>query len=367
MQRLACAAGYSVFDCRSAALSRIGNRWQCSRDELQCFATRYLISREKVRQMIVLLFSILLAELPAESPDVGLFVRSVWLFQQQGTPAASHDELLKSSLAKAIANDGEITLKEMDGLMTHERFKKIAGDDMVMNLADVAGALKTDMPASRAKLHEKLRSHADYLTTTFDMIDEPHRQAAQKLAEWIVANYETGKPIEAIVVCTGNSRRSILGSSMGNMAAAYYGLDVHFYSGGTAPSAFNRRTVAALRDAGFVVTDTGAEAKRGSAKTLNPKLRIQWGDGLETIEFSKRFSDESNPRTDFAALMVCSEADAECPTVPGAALRLSTPYLDPKVYDGSAFEAAKYNERRDDIGRMMLTALCQVRRELNAK
>lgn len=317
--------------------------------------------------MIALLLSILLAELPAESPDVGLFVRSVWLFQQQGTPAAGQDEKLKSSLAKAITNNGEITLEELDGLMTHERFQKIAGDDMVMDLADVARALETDMPASRAKLHEKLRSHADYLTTTFDMMDEPHRQAAHRLAEWIVANYETGKPIEAIVVCTGNSRRSILGSSMGNMAAAYYGLNVHFYSGGTAPSAFNRRTVAALRDAGFDVTETGTEATRGSAKTLNPKLRIRWGEGLETIEFSKRFSDESNPRNGFAALMVCSEADSECPTVPGAALRLSTPYLDPKVYDGSAYEAAKYNERRDDIGRMMLAALCQVRREINAK
>lgn len=127
--------------------------------------------------MIALLLSILLAELPAESPDVGLFVRSVWLFQQQGTPAAGQDEKLKSSLAKAITNNGEITLEELDGLMTHERFQKIAGDDMVMDLADVARA-GTDMPASRAKLHEKLRSHADYLTTTFDMMDEPHRQAA---------------------------------------------------------------------------------------------------------------------------------------------------------------------------------------------
>lgn len=316
--------------------------------------------------MIALLLSILLAELPTESPDVGLFVRSVWLFQQQGTPAAGQDEMLKASLAKAIAN-ANITLEETEGLMTRERFQKIAGDDNAMDLADITRALDTAMPASRAKLLSKLRSHADYLTTTFDMIDEPHRQAARQLAEWMVANYEPGKPIEAIVVCTGNSRRSILGSSMGNLAAAYYGLNVHFSSGGTAPSAFNRRSVATLRDIGFEVTDVGKEAPRGSAKTLNPMLRVQWGEGLETIEFSKHFSDEGNPHKGFAALMVCSEADAECPTVPGAALRLSTPYSDPKIYDGSTFEAAKYNERRDDIGRMMLAALCQVRRELNAK
>ena len=318
--------------------------------------------------MLTLLISLVLAELPKESPDAGLFVHCVWLFQQQGTPAAGQDERLKSSLAKAISDNSKITLEELDGLMTLERFHRIAGDDNAIDEADVTRELDAAMPANRAKLLAKLRSHADYLTTTFDMIDEPHRQAAQKLAEWMVANYATGKPIEVIVVCTGNSRRSILGSSMGNLAAAYYGLnDIRFYSGGTAPSAFNPRTVTALRDIGFDVAETGTEATRGSVKTLNPMLRVQWGEGLATIEFSKHFSAEGNPSKDFAALMVCSEADAQCPTVPGASLRLSTPYLDPKIYDDSAFEAAKYNERRDDIGRMMLAAICQVRRELNAE
>ncbi|MEO8269488.1 MAG: hypothetical protein ABI557_07210, partial [Aureliella sp.] len=281
--------------------------------------------------------------------------------------AAGQDERLKSALAKAISNGSEITEEEMDGLMTLERFKNIAGDDSAMDGEDITRALDAATPASRAKLHAKLRSHADYLTTTFDMIDGPHRQAAHQLAEWMVANCKSGKPVEVIVVCTGNSRRSILGSSMGNLAAAYYGLsEIHFYSGGTAPSAFNRRTAAALRNIGFDVTDTGTKATPGSEKALNPMLRVEWGEGMETIEFSKHFSAAGNFRSGFAALMVCSEADAECPTVSGASLRLAMPYLDPKMYDGSVFEAAKYNERRDDIGRMMLAALCQVRRELNA-
>ncbi len=323
---------------------------------------------EKVVQMLTLLISIMLAELPTESPDVGLFVRGVWLFQQQGTPAAGDDAKVKSTLAKALANDAKITLEELDGLMTSKRFQKIAGDDNAVDGAEVTRALDEAMPASRAKLRAKLRRHADYLTTTLDMIDETHLHAAHDLAEWMVANYDASKPIEVIMVCTGNSRRSILGSSMGNMAAAYYGLNnVRFYSGGTEPSAFNKRTVAALRDIGFDVAETGAEATRGSPKTLNPMLRVQWGEGMETVEFSKHFSDAGNPHAGFAALMVCSEADAQCPSVPGAALRLSVPYLDPKAYDGSEFEAAKYNERRDDIGRMMLAALCQVRRELNAE
>ena len=88
---------------------------------------------------------------------------------------------------------------------------------------------------------------------------------------------------------------------------------------------------------------------------------------MEATEFSKLYSDESNPQNGFAALMVCTDADAGCPNVTGAGLRLSMPYLDPKNYDGSSIESAKYAERRDDIGRMMLSAMCQVRRALDAK
>jgi hypothetical protein len=65
--------------------------------------------------------------------------------------------------------------------------------------------------------------------------------------------------------------------------------------------------------------------------------------------------------------MVCSEADAACPVVKGAALRISMPYLDPKIYDDGAYEAAKYAERRDDIGRLMLSVMLQARGELTSK
>ena len=85
---------------------------------------------------------------------------------------------------------------------------------------------------------------------------------------------------------------------------------------------------------------------------------------MEATEFSKTYFDPANPQTGFAALMVCGEADAGCPFVKGAALRVSMPYLDPKIYDGSPFEAAKYAERRDDMGRLMLSVIMQARQRL---
>jgi hypothetical protein len=303
--------------------------------------------------------------------DVGPLVRALWLLQRYGTSDAinpANDQRVKAILSKALAKDGVITLSELGGLMQPDAFNKLAGSDGKLDAAEIKQALDAATPYSRTKLAPKLREHADYLTTTFDLIDEPHRQAGDKLAHWIAANFEPGKPLHITVVCTGNSRRSILGSSMGNLAAAYYGMpEFRFHSGGTAPTAFNARTVAALKAIGFDIERTGREAERGEPKTENPVYRVSWGEGFETVEFSKHFGDSSNPQSGFATLMVCGEADAACPFVKGAALRLSMPYLDPKIYDDGAYEAAKYAERRDDIGRLMLAVMVQARSALVSK
>ena len=233
-----------------------------------------------------------------------------------------NDQRVKGVLSKALAKDGVITLSELGGFMEPDTFNKLAGSDARLDSAEIARALDAATPESRTKLAPKLREHADYLTTTFDLIDEPHREAGEKLARWIAANYEPGKPLHVTVVCTGNSRRSILGSSMGNLAAAYYGMpEIRFHSGGTAPTAFNPRTVAALKAIGFEVEPTGTEAERGEPKTANPVYRVSWGEGFETLEFSKHYGDPANPQSGFAALMVCGEADAACPFVKGATLR----------------------------------------------
>jgi protein-tyrosine-phosphatase len=216
-----------------------------------------------------------------------------------------------------------------------------------------------------------VRQHLDFLTTTFDALDEKHRAAARELAGWIAGNYQPGKRLEAIVVCTGNSRRSILGATMGNVAAAYYGMpEIHFSSGGTAPTAFNKRTVATLVEIGIDIHPAGKEAERRDATVANPVYLVRWGKSqpgnqwpMQAEEFSKHYSDQANPQSGFAALMVCDEADAACPLVKGAAIRISMPYLDPKIYDDGVFEKPKYAERRDDLGRFMLAAMLRAQRE----
>ena len=190
------------------------------------------------------------------------------------------------------------------GFMEPETFKKLAGSDDRINPDEIRKAVETAVPESRNRLLLKVRQHSDLLTTSYDMIGETHRLAGQSLMDWIAKNYRLGKSLDVVVVCTGNSRRSMLGATMGNIAAAYYGLpEVRFHSGGTAPTAFNVRTVSTLKEIGVEVEPTGKEAARCEPNTANPVYRIRWGfpggtgePSPEATEFSKHYGDPTNPR-----------------------------------------------------------------------
>ena len=304
--------------------------------------------------------------------DVGPLVRSLWLVQRFGTAEAvdpRNDQMVKGKLAKALGKEGILTATGLGGLMDTSTFDRLAGADGRLDIGEARKILEAEMPEFRKRLNPKAAAHADLLTTSFDLIDERHREAGEKLADWIARTYRPGQPLHLTVICTGNSRRSILGATMGNVAAAYYGLpEIRFHSGGTAPTAFNARTVACLKEIGVEIEPTGKEAPRGEPGTANPVYRVRGGQAgepsLETTEFSKTYSDPGNPQDGFAALMVCGEADAACPFVKGAALRVSMPYLDPKIYDNGAYESIKYAETRDDLGRLMLSVMMRVRNRL---
>ncbi|MEM6771423.1 MAG: protein-tyrosine-phosphatase, partial [Bacteroidota bacterium] len=75
------------------------------------------------------------------------------------------------------------------------------------------------------------------------------------------------------------------------------------------------------------------------------------------ICFSKRYDDAVNPKANFAAVMTCSDADENCPFIPGADVRIPLTYEDPKVADGTPEEATVYDERLREIGRELLWAL----------
>ena len=298
----------------------------------------------------------------------GPFVNALRFVQRFGTAEAvepRNDVRVKASIAKAIGKDGNLNMKGLGDLMSAESVSKFAGVDGRLSASEIARILDAETPESRARLFAEVRAHAELLATSFDMIDEAHRVASGPLVDWVVAHYRPGEPLGIVFVCTGNSRRSMLGSASGNIASAYYGFpEIRCFSGGTSPTAFNPRTIATLEEIGVRIEPNGMEAPRGEPNTANPIYAVRWGESTQMTEFSKHYADPVNPRKDFAALMVCSEADAGCPLVKGASARISMPYLDPKTYDGSPYESAKYAERRDDMGRMMMSVMMRARNRL---
>ena len=65
------------------------------------------------------------------------------------------------------------------------------------------------------------------------------------------------------------------------------------------------------------------------------------------------YDDAINPRNNFAAVMTCTNADENCPLIPGSEKRISLPYEDPKVFDNSTQESEKYDERSLQIAMEM--------------
>jgi arsenate reductase len=241
---------------------------------------------------------------------------------------------------------------------------------ILLLLAGLLLPAQKEQPELQTKTFPAITNHLNRIAKDGKSIDIIHEKAQKELAKVIVEQYQQGKELSIILVCTGNSRRSMMGAAMGNASAAYHGFsDLRFYSGGTTPSAFNSRSIRALKEIGFKIEPTGGKTKPGPKGEDNPFYQVSWliDKGWNCIEFSKHYSDPKNPQKDFIALMVCDEADSACTVVMGAKKRIPVPFADPKAFDGKPEEAAKYSERRDDIGRFMLSTLAIAKEQLKSK
>ena len=198
-------------------------------------------------------------------------------------------------------------------------------------------------------LYPKLQQECQQLTNNFAAISHERKEKLLGISRYISEKLQQGQQPKLVVICTHNSRRSHMGQLWLAAAAEYYQLtEVKTFSGGTKATAFNARAVAAIENVGFKVGVEEPEAD-------NPLYKISWRKQMEPYTaFSKQYASAPNPQKGFAAILVCSEADAGCPIVAGADARFALPYNDPKAFDGTEQEATKYEERLREIGREML-------------
>ena len=184
-------------------------------------------------------------------------------------------------------------------------------------------------------------------------IPEERKESLDELAAYITTSLKNKNEVDLIFICTHNSRRSHMSQIFAAAAADYYGLEgIRSYSGGTEVTAFNSRAVDAMRRAGFRIPD---------ASGPNPDYNVSWSEDRPGITcFSKKYDDPENPGKEFAAIMTCSDADKNCPFIPGAEERISIPYVDPKEADGTSFEQSRYDERALQIASEMFYIMKKV-------
>jgi len=194
-------------------------------------------------------------------------------------------------------------------------------------------------------MNTTLKFLCDRLTNEFDQISQERKLILNKLIEYVKQKAKNGECISLVYVCTHNSRRSHFGQVWGKVASEYYQMEnVKTFSAGTEATAMHPNTVRSLQTIGFNIQSDNQED--------NPYYSISFDSTKDPIVgFSKTIDHSSLPSKNFAAIMTCSEAEQNCPFVPGAEMRVSTTYEDPKIFDGTEEQDEKYIERSLQIAR----------------
>jgi protein-tyrosine phosphatase/arsenate reductase len=225
---------------------------------------------------------------------------------------------------------------------------------LIVTFLTTAATMQSDNLNKKA-LNPELAAYINTIKDDFSEIPRDRKEELDKIALFIQKQVNAAQPVQLTYICTHNSRRSHFGQIWAATAAVYYDIpNVKTYSGGTETSAFNDRAVAACERAGFDITKTSTGE--------NPVYNVSYATDAEPLKaFSKKYDDSSNPQNNFCAIMTCSQADQACPAVKGATARVAVPYDDPKEFDGTAQEAAKYDERCKQIATETLYVFSKVK------
>jgi len=187
-----------------------------------------------------------------------------------------------------------------------------------------------------------------------EAISDERKNVLQPLTDFIQSKVSCGKEIHINFICTHNSRRSLLSQVWAQTLAYHFDIkNIFCYSGGTESSALFPMVAQTLQNSGFKI-DMLSEGK-------NPVYSIKYAKNEHpVIGFSKKWNDDFNPKSGFAAVMTCSQADGACPFIEGAEKRIPIIYEDPKVFDNTVLQAEKYKERSLQIATELLYVFSKI-------
>ena len=209
------------------------------------------------------------------------------------------------------------------------------------------------MTPVKTKIFDQIEQVISKLST--DKISEERKEILQPLAEFIQSKTDTQEPIRINFICTHNSRRSLLSQVWAQTMAFYFNMqNVQCYSGGTESTALFPMVAQTLKITGFQIEPI-SEGK-------NTIYSIKYAENEPpVIGFSKKLDDDFNPKSEFAAVMTCSQADGGCPFIAGAEKRIPITFEDPKAFDNTPQQAEKYQERSLQIATELLYIFAQIK------
>ena len=185
-------------------------------------------------------------------------------------------------------------------------------------------------------------------------VSEDRKAVLQPLIDYIQNKVTTNQEIRLNFICTHNSRRSHLSQIWSQTMAFQFKIDKVFcYSGGTEATAMFPKVAETLGNQGFQIQKLSQEN--------NPVYAVKLDENQAPIIcFSKTYSDDFNPKSNFGAIMTCNNADEGCPMVFGAEARFPIKYNDPKAFDGTDLMNEKYAERSLEIASEMYYVFSQI-------
>ena len=191
----------------------------------------------------------------------------------------------------------------------------------------------------------KIREIIAQLST--ERISEERKIILQPLIEFISSKITKNEEVRLNFICSHNSRRSNLSQIWAQTMGNYYQIEnVFCYSGGTEATAMFPKVAETLTNLGFEILKL--------SETENPVYAVKFAENEHAVIcFSKKYDDDFNPKSEFAAILTCDSADENCPIVYGAEARIPIKYEDPKKSDGTPEMNETYFNRSLEIATEM--------------
>ena len=129
-----------------------------------------------------------------------------------------------------------------------------------------------------------------------------------EIAKYIFKTKSENKIPKLNFICTHNSRRSQFCQFWATFFSKYYNTKCEAFSGGTVETKVNKNVINNIRNYGFDIS---------FKESNNPIYSIKFKNQNLGNYFSKLYHNFENPKSGFAAIMTCSDAENNCPLIEG--------------------------------------------------